>query len=67
MDVSEGTDLAQRKDFDIQSKVCNQLYKTSRKICHFRNKEFIKVFEIEWNLSPAAPVDGLAIIRMSPL
>ena len=28
MNVSDRTDLAQRKDFDIQTKVCNQLCKT---------------------------------------
>ena len=59
MNVSDGTDLAQRKDFDIQTN-CNQLCKISRNFCLFRNKEFIKALEIEGNLSPAAPVDQVS-------
>ena len=66
MNVSDGTDLAQRKDFDIQTKVCFQLCKTFWNFCLFRNKGFIKALEIVGNLSLAAPVDGSAIIRMSP-
>ena len=41
LNVSDGTDLAQRKDFDIKTKVCNQLCKTFFAFCLFHKFEEI--------------------------